>query len=196
MTSARGRLSTTVIALLLTTGCTMTSSSDSDPELRGPLVAEDVVRLDLRDPPTREEAGFAEGRNSLVIERVGEAIDVEIVLPDDRLLRTEAFGVDLSGPLGLRPGESADHLHRVLLNRRLPDLDAVSAALMEEADALALDPKDIQDFVEQVGNPPSDNDSRVLVGAPAAPPAIDVEVRYGSGGDWILSYSFTFPDGQ
>lgn len=194
MTSARGRLSTTVIALLLTTGCTMTS--DPDPGPRGPLVAEDVVRLDLRDPPTRQEAGFAEGRNSLVIERVGDAIDVEIVLPGDRVLRTEAFGVDLSGPLGLRPGESAERLHRVLLNRRLPDLDAVSAELMEEADALALDPKDIQDFVEQVGNPPSHTDNRVLVGAPEEPPAIDVEVRYGSDGDWILSYSFTFPDGR
>lgn len=192
MTPAPRRVTTAMIALLMTTGCTMTSSSE--PELRGPLGAEDVVRLDLRDPPTREEAGFAEGRNSLVLERVGEAVDVEILLPGGRVLRTEAFGVDLSGPLGLRPGESADRLHGVLLDRRLPDLDAVSRELMEEADALALDPRDIQAFVDQVGSPPSDSDNRVLTASPAAPPAIDVEVRYGSGGDWILSYSFTFPD--
>jgi hypothetical protein len=39
-------------------------TSSSDPEPRGPLVAQDVVQLDLREPPTRQEAGFAEGRNS------------------------------------------------------------------------------------------------------------------------------------
>lgn len=192
MTPVSGRLSITAITLLLTTGCTMTGSSE--PELRGPMVAQDVVRLDLRDPPTREEAGFAEGRNSLILERVGDAIDVEVLLPGDRVLRTEAFGVDLAGPLGLRPGESADRLRSVLLNRRLPDLDAVSTELMEEADALGLDPKDIQAFVNQVGSTPSDSDNRVLTASPATPPAIDVEVRYGSGGDWILSYSFTFHD--
>lgn len=182
------------MALLLATGCTVSGSSE--PELFGPLVAEDVVRLDLRDPPTREEAGFAEGRNSLILEQVGDAIDVEILLPGDRVLRTEAFGVGLSGPLGLRAGESADRLESVLLNRRLPDLDAVSTELREEADALGLDPKDIQAFVDQVADPPSDSDNRVLTASPAAPPAIDVEVRYGSDDDWILSYSFAFPDAR
>lgn len=186
---APGRLSTAMIALLLTTGCTMTSSSG--PELRGPLVAEDVVRLDLRNPPTRDEAGFAEGRNDVILERVGDAIDVEITLPGDRLLRTEAFGVVLAGPVGEPAG---DHAVKVVLNRRLPDLEAVSAELLEEADALALDPADIQEFVDSVGSPPTHIDRRVLIGSPATPPEIDVEVRYGSSGDWILNYNLTFPD--
>lgn len=188
MRPAPGRVWNTMIALLLTTGCTMTGSSD--PELRGPLVAEDVVRLDLREPPTREEAGFAEGRDSLIIERVGEAIDVEIVLPAG-VLRTEAFGVVLSGS----PAQTTvEHARLVVLNRRLPDLEAVQAELLEEADVLALDPREIQEFVGQVGNPPTHSDRRVLIGSPATPPEIDVEVRYGSGGDWILNYNLTFPD--
>lgn len=67
---------------------------------------------------------------------------------------------------------------------------------MEEADALALDPEDIQELVDQVGNPPSDQDNRVLIGSNPAPPAIDVELRCGTDGDWVLSYSFTFPNSR
>ncbi len=154
-------------------------------------MAEDVVRLDLREPPTREEAGFAEGRNDVILERVGETIDVEITLPGDRVLRTEAFGVVLAGPVGQ---SAADRAVTVVLNRRLPDLEAVAAELAEEAEALALDPLEIEQLVDQVGSPPSDSDNRVLTGSPPTPPAIDVEVRYGSGGDWLLDYTFTFPD--
>lgn len=190
MTALAGRLPTALLALMLTTGCTMTSSSD--PQTRGPLVAEDVVRLDLRDPPTREEAGFADGRNSLILERVGEAIDVEIVLPDDRVLRTDAFGVNLAGPLGETEGDRAV---TILLNRRLPDLQAVETELLEEADALALDRTAISAFVDQVGSPPSASDNRVLTASPSQPPETVVEVRYSAAeGDWVLGYSFTFPD--
>jgi hypothetical protein len=110
-------------------------TSSSDPEPRGPLVAHDVMRLDLREPLTREEAGFAEGRNSLILERVGEAIDVEITLPTG-VLRTDAFGVSLLGPLGEAPGGRA---FDVGLNRRLPDIGAVRSELMEEAEVLGLD---------------------------------------------------------
>jgi hypothetical protein len=166
----------------------MTSSSDLQP--RGPLVAQDVVRLDLREPPTREEAGFAEGRNSLILERVGDAIDVEITLPGG-VLKTEAFGVNLLGPLGEAPGGRA---FEVGLNRRLPDVGTVRTELLEEADVLGLDPADIQLFADEVGNPPSDIDNRVLAGTHPQPPEIPVEVRYSNaGGGWVLNYSFIFP---
>jgi hypothetical protein len=131
--------------LLLTSGCLMTSSSDPQP--RGPLVAQDVVRLDLREPPTREEAGFAEGRNSLILERVGDAIDVELTLPTG-VLKTEAFGVNLLGPLGETAGDRAD---QVGLNRRLPGLDAVQSELLEEAEVLGLDADEIRALTGHVG---------------------------------------------
>jgi hypothetical protein len=127
--------------LLLTSGCLVTSSSA--PEPRGPLVAQDVVRLDLREPPTREEAGFAEGRNSLILERVGDAIDVELTLPTG-VLKTDAF--------------------EVRLNRRLPDIGAVPTELLEEADVLGLEAAEIQAFGDEVGSPPSASDNRFLAG--------------------------------
>jgi hypothetical protein len=178
----------TLAILLLTSGCLMTSSSDPQP--RGPLVAQDVVRLDLREPPTREEAGFAEGRNSLILERVGDAIDVELTLPTG-VLKTEAFGVVLAGPVGETAG---DHAVEVVLNRRLPDLDTVQRELMEEAEVLGLDAAEIRAFVDQVGTPPSASDDRVLTGRSPQGPAIYVEARYDEDEqDWGLNYSFTFP---
>jgi hypothetical protein len=185
------RLAMTMTTLLLTTGCFMTSSSDPDAGLRGPLVAQDVVRLDLREPPTREEAGFAEGRNSLLLERVGDAIDVEIILPAG-VLKTDAFGVVLAGPTGETAGAYAVE---VVLNRRLPDLDALQRELMEEAEVLGLDAAEIRAFVDQVGTPPSASDNRVLTGKSTEEPAIYVEARYDETvQDWGLNYSFTFPD--
>jgi hypothetical protein len=182
------RLAMTLIALLLTTGCLITSSSD--PEPRGPLIAQDVVRLDLREPPTREEAGFAEVRNSLILERVGDAIDVEITLPTG-VLKTEAFGVVLAGPVG---ETAADHAAEVALNRRPPDLDAVRTELMEEAEVLGLDTAEIRAFIDQVGTPPNASDNEVLTGRSPQEPAIYVEARYDeTEQDWGLNYSFTFP---
>jgi hypothetical protein len=185
------RLATTLTALLLTTGCSMNGSSEFEP--RGPLVAQDVVRLDLREPPTRAEAGFAEGRNDLILERVGGAIDVEVVLPTG-VLRIDAFGVVLAGPIGETAGDRAEE---VVLNRRLPDLDAVQTELMEEADVLGLDPKDIQAFVDQVGNPPSDTDNTVLTATTTQLPETFVEVRYSNAGEgWVLNYSFSFRNAE
>lgn len=190
MTPARRRAAPLLLTLLLTTGCLMTSSSD--PDTRGPLVAEDVVRLDLREPPTREEAGFAEGRNSLLIERVGDAIDVEVVLPGDRTLKTEAYLVRLFGPLDQQVGDKAVMIG---INRRLPDIAAVREALLEEAEALALDPADIEAFTDRVGESPSASLSQVLTGTAPEPPETVVEAQYSEDTeDWVLAYSFRFPD--
>lgn len=167
-------------------------TSSSDPDTRGPLVAEDVVRLDLREPPTREEAGFAEGRNSLLIERVGDAIDVEVVLPGDRTLKTEAYLVRLFGPLDQQVGDKAVMIG---INRRLPDIAAVREALLEEAEALALDPADIEAFTDRVGESPSASLSQVLTGTAPEPPETVVEAQYSEDTeDWVLAYSFRFPD--
>jgi uncharacterized protein (DUF1778 family) len=100
------------------------------------------------------------------------------------------FGVVLAGPIGETAGDRAEE---VVLNRRLPDLDAVQTELMEEADVLGLDPKDIQAFVDQVGNPPSDTDNTVLTATTTQLPETFVEVRYSNaGGGWVLNYSFSF----
>jgi hypothetical protein len=183
------RRAATLAVLLLTTGCLLPGSSYT--ELRGPLVAQDVVRLDLREAPTREEAGFAEGHNSLTIQRVGDAIDVEVVLPTG-VLKTDAFQVNLLGP----PGETAgDRATRVVLNRRLPDLAAVQSELQEEAEVLGLDPGEVDAFADQVSSPPSATDNRVLTGKGSGLPEIYVEARYDeTEQDWGVNYSFSFRD--
>ena len=163
---------------------------------RGPLVAEDVIRLDLREPPTFEQAGFAEGRDSVIFERVGPFIDVEITLPGG-LLRTDAFGVILSGP----PGETPDHVAtQVVLNRTLPDLAAVQRELLEEAPALGLDPAKVQAFVDNVRPTPRGGSLGVLTTMQAQPPETELELFYSKGladGDadsWVINYHFNFPD--
>ena len=175
-------------ALLLATACTTPTDAEPAPERPGPLVAEDVVRLDLREAPTREEGGFAEGRNSLVLERVGAALDVEVVLPAGTL-QTDAFGVVLAGPLDATAG---DHVATVMLNRRLPDLSALEGELRQEAAVLGLAEADIAAFVDQVGSPPSRADGRVLVSS-SERPWIDLEARYDeTEQDWGLDYAFSF----
>lgn len=158
----------------------------SEPDLRGPLVAQDVLRLDLREAPTREEAGFAEGRNSVVFERVGDALDVELELPDG-VLRVDAFGVALSGPLGEQVGKQVE---LVVVNRRLPDVAAVRDALVEEAPLLGLDPADVEQWAGQVGG--SASTQRVFEGESSGP-AISAETRPSSGDDtWTITYTFDF----
>ena len=194
MTTRRAWLPTALAALLLTTGCTMDQDDEFQP--RGPLVAEDVIRLDLRQPPTREQAGFADGRDSVIFERVGPSIDVEITLPGG-LLRTDAFGVVLSEP----PGGSTDGRARtIVLNRRLPDLAAVQRELLEQAPALGMDPAKINAFVDRVRPTPSDGSQGVITTVQAQPPETYVEVLYSKGlsvGDadsWVINYSFNFVD--
>ena len=193
MTTRRAWLPTALAALLLTTGCTLDQAREVQP--RGPLVAEDVIRLDLRQPPTREQAGFAEGRNSVIFERVGPSIDVEVTLPGG-LLRTDAFGVVLAGPLS----GSGDQAVKVVLNRRLPDLAAVQRELLEEAPALGLDPAEIQAFVDDIRPTPAGGSQGGLTAAGTQQPASAVEVFFSKGlsaGDavsWVINYLFDFPD--
>lgn len=179
------RAVTGLLVLLLTAGCTVTAQDDAP---RGPLVAEDVVRLDLRDAPTREEAGFAEGRDSLVLERVGDAIDTEVVLPGGTL-RLDAFGVVLSGA----PGERAvERVGLVVLNRRLPGRSAVAEALAAEAELLGLDRAAVERWADEPAA--ADEPQRVFEGPQDAVPAVSAEARPSSSDDsWTINYVFAFP---
>lgn len=186
------RCCTALLALLvLTNGCTMSTSSD--PEPRGPLVAQDVIRLDLREAPTREEAGFAEGRNSIIFERVGDAIDVEIELPEG-VLKLDAFGVVLAGPRGPDGQRSGEGVELVVVNRAVPDVAAVRDALVAEAPLLGLDATEVRDWAERVGG--SASNQRAFEGRPSNP-GISIETRPSSGGErWTINYSFSFDDAK
>ena len=102
----------------------------------GPLVAEDVVRLDLREAPTREEAGLSSSRPDLVLSRVGEALDVELRLPGGTLA-LRAFGCNIGGgPIG---DQDSAYAGRIVVNVRAGATASVLEQLSEQVELLGLD---------------------------------------------------------
>jgi len=163
------------------------SETAEGPRAAGPLVVQDVVRLDLRGAPTREEAGFRPGERDLILSRVGEAIDVELQLPAGTLA-LDAFQVNLGGgPIG-EPDPS--YAEEVLVSVRAGDTAAVRDLLSEQAPVLGLDPEQVQDWA--TGAPTPDRRGNLFFRSAATEPAIEVEVRSENAESWILTYSFFF----
>lgn len=156
------------------------------PGATGPLVGQDVVRLDLREAPTREEAGFRPGERDLILSRVGDAIDVELQLPAGTLT-LDAFRVNLGGAVGEADPSYAEE---VLINVRAGDTAAVRDLLAEQAPVLGLDPEQVQDWAE--GTPTPDRRGNRFFRSAATEPAIEVEVRSENAESWTLNYSFMF----
>lgn len=155
----------------------------------GPLVAEDVVRLDLRDAPTAEEAGIGPDRPDLILSRVGEAIDTQIELPGGQL-SLDAFGVNIGAPIG-EPAPT--YAGEIVINVRSGDTAEVEQMLLEQAPVLGIDPAQVRQWAERSRTPkPYD---KVFFEAPASStgPTISVEVRRDETEDnWTLNYSFSF----
>lgn len=153
----------------------------------GPLAAEDVVRLDLREAPTRQEAGFRPGDQDLVLSRVGDAIDVELELPEGTV-RLDAFRVNLRGGPDGQPEPS--YAERVLVSVRTGDTESVRDQLSRNAAPLQLDPAEVQDWA--AGAPTPDRSGNQLFRSAAVEPLIEVEVRSGPEQTWTINYSFSF----
>lgn len=147
--------------------------------------AADVVRLDLAAPPSRAAAGIDDGRDSLILERVGEALDVTITLPEGEVLRVPAVAVNIF----TRPGGGPVEL--VVVNRRLEDAAAVRDALLTDAGSLRLAPADVEAWFARAGGAAS---SRVLTGSPLGYLVPEVSVRQdpGEGADYLVNYSFSW----
>ena len=177
------------------TGCEGDDVSDADPgptssaPAGGPLVAQDVVRLDLREAPTREEAGFRPGERDLVLSRVGDAIDVELQLPGGTLI-TDAFGVSIGGPVGV-PDPS--YAATVVVNARGGSTDDVRTTLRAQAGVLDIDAAQVDTWADGAGTP-SRSGNRFFR-ATSTEPRIEVEVRHDeSSNSWTLNYSFAFAE--
>lgn len=123
-------------------------------------------------------------------------------LREVRQLRRAAGKVPWQPPGWLRRvnvplGQVSQTLNRIPRVRSLPvigvDLHAVQTELLEEADVLGIDPADIQAFVDQVGEPPSDSDNQMLTGTTEQAPVFLVEVRYDASeqGWGLLSSIFS-----
>lgn len=155
----------------------------------GPLVAEDVVRLDLREAPTAEEAGIGPDRPDLILSRVGEAIDTQIELPGGRL-SLDAFRVNIGAPI--TEPEPA-YAGEIVVNVRSGDTAEVEQLLLEDAAVLGIDPAEVRQWAEQA-DPPKPFDNAFFV-APTPPggPETSVEVRWeDTEQHWTLNYSFSF----
>ena len=188
----RGTVALALSAALVLAGCQGGGRTDGSPSATrgpgaaGPLVAEDVVRLDLREAPTREEAGLRDGERDLVLTRVGETLDVELQLPGGTLA-VDAFRVNLGGPLG-EPDPS--YAQTVLVNVRAGDTAAVRDLLSGQASLLGLDPGQVQDWAAGAATP--DRRGNRFFRSATTEPAIEVEVRAEGAASWTLNYSFVF----
>lgn len=103
------------------------------------------VVLDLREPPTREEAGIAEGRNSLVVDRRpgGDPLRTSFTLPDGKVLEVPAVGVILAAAPAAGPGAPVETL---TVNRAAEDLAAAHEAVRADAATLGIDAAEVDAF--------------------------------------------------
>ncbi|HEV2890469.1 MAG TPA: hypothetical protein VGX28_08840 [Frankiaceae bacterium] len=136
--------------------------------------AEQRVELDLRTPPSREEAGLADGSGTLIIERESERmLDVSLTLPNGAVLEVPAFGVVLSTSVDAAPDGPVES---ITVNRRVDDLATARAALVANAPTLALDAAEVGAFFD--GVQPGPRETRVFASAGVGYLRIDVEVRH------------------
>ena len=160
--------------------------STTSPIGSSPLVAEDVVRLDLREAPTSAEAGLGGGRRDLILSRVGPSIDVELQLRGGTLA-VDAFQVNIGGgPVG---DPDPQYAGEVVVNARVADTAAVRELLTGQAAVLGLDPGRVQDWAAT--NPTPDRSGNRFFRSPSVEPSIEVEVRSDNDG-WTLNYLFGF----
>lgn len=127
------------------------------PSARSPINDEVLeageVTYDLRQPPTRDEVGLFEDRDTVSIQHLGSTptIDVTVVLPEDVTVR---FDTGLIGITTLDLGERAGQPESLDLRRSMT-LDEANAELDRAIEVLGLDALDVdqwRDEAERVTN--------------------------------------------
>lgn len=147
------------------------------------------VALDLREPPTREETGVVAGRNSFIVERSGEAmLDVSLTLPDGTVLAVPAIGVVFSAAPGAGPDAPVE---RIVVNRVEESLDEAKAAVRAGAEALGIDPADVDSYFADVGS--GERVKQVFGEARIGYLRAEIEIRHDPDGtrtavDYLLSW--------
>ena len=118
---------------------------EKPPPTRGRVFQETQrVVLDLREPPTREEAGLEPGRSALIVEREpGGMLDVSFTLPNGEVLAVPAIGVVLSTS-STAPADGP--VESITVNRAADDLDEARAALIDGAKALGIDTAEVERY--------------------------------------------------
>lgn len=106
------------------------------------------VHLDLREPLTRQRAGIAEGRNSVIVEPGPDQIlDVRFLLPEGKTLDVPAIGVVFSSPPGQITAPPEVQPEKIVVNRVEPNLAQTESALRRAAEKFGFDPEPMQRFI-------------------------------------------------
>lgn len=123
--------------------------TDDPPATNGARFQESQrVELDLREPPTREEAGIADGRGSLLVQRdPGRMLDVTFHLPNGNVLKVPATGVLLATGPGADPAGPVESIN---VNRPVDDVAAAREAALADAGVLGFDAREVAAFFDGV----------------------------------------------
>jgi hypothetical protein len=123
-------LALAVVAATTLGGCLVRADRPSSP------VAEEFQRsqrvvLDLTEPPTREEAGLVDGKDTLIVERDGDRpLDVAFTLPGGERLAVPAIGVVFATGV---TGGTGGPVESITVNRVVDDVAAARAAVLADA---------------------------------------------------------------
>jgi hypothetical protein len=191
-----------LVVAMLTGGCTVTIGSDDDdgpttPEPRATGFVEDErATLDLREPPTREELGFAEGRSSALYDRAAgsDGIRVRVLMPDGgetELLAFSLSSTSLGDPLDAPDDPGTAPPSETVVNVRHESVEDAEAALREQADALSIPAEEI-DYAFAATDPGAIAGT-VVRGYRKDWLALELEVRTGEDPDEVvLNYMFNY----
>lgn len=174
------------LALLLLGACTVTDArSDRDSPLAERWAREQRVELDLTSPPDREQAGIADGRRSLPLERrPPDHLDVRLDLPGGERLELSAVSMFLAadGPEGPPVALSVATLQ--------PPDEGV-AALQEVVERFGFDPARLDAFLQDAAAAADGDVSRSLGRVELDYLRFEVDVRRLQADDALqLTYAF------
>lgn len=149
----RGSLIGVAVAVMMTGGCSVGVQSRIETghwsERAEHFTQTQQVHLDLTDPLTRQEAGIPEKRNSVIIERSGgdHMLDVELRLPEGKVLDVPAIGVVFSAPPAAPEGTQPQ---TIVVNRVASTAEEVRQALLAAAEKFGFDKDAMLEFAHDV----------------------------------------------
>lgn len=143
------------LAVALLGGCTVSFDAGADDRATGTILRDDHATIDLRHRPTREEWGFAPGRNHQAYQAgtttPADTIATTVTLPTGTL-QIPAFVVEASS------GSTVTHTSpdplppkEILVQRRFPTPEQALRSLRNDAPALGFSRQDTDALLARVG---------------------------------------------
>lgn len=174
------------------------SVEPTDPDPTGPSLElfreQNAVDYDLTSPPTAQQLGVPEGRDTAIFDRDGsEFWDVSFQLPGGSTFTTSqaiAVGIFIEN----RPGGL---LNSVGINVNADSEEELADLLARDVDQLGLDPAQVERFLADYRRSGSNTTNVVLHGQDFGYLSTSVDARPATGepGKLALNYDFTWEPG-